>query len=161
MLNKLFDTLANMGIWIRLNDTRADPPPEQGRAWGRAVEEFALSLEAVDPDGLSVLIKNLGATDKRVSVPGWLNYFQVEIAGPDGSSVPLKRYGERVLDDPRQSAVSPRKFPAGKSVAAEIPLGALYDLKAPGMYRVRVSCPVPGSANGATLVSNEVLLPVN
>ena len=156
MLTKFFDTLANMGVWIRLHDNRADPPPEDGREWGAPVEGFAMSLASPDSATVSVLIKNLDDFEKRAALPGWLRYFQIELSSPAGSPVPLKAYGKRILENILPENTIERVFPPGKSVSTEIPIGALYDLDLPGSYCLRVSCPVPASASGANLVSNEL-----
>jgi hypothetical protein len=157
-LSKIFDTLANMGIWIRLNDHRTEPPHEEGRAWGAAVHGFAISLANAGESSLSILIKNTNATELRASIPDWLRYFHWNVTGPDGSPAPLKPYGEHVLSDSRLDHILVRDFPSGKSLATEIPLGAIYDLKPPGPYRVQVSCPVPGQPDSPELVSNEIFL---
>jgi len=156
MFPKLFDILANMGIWIRLNDKRTEPPPEEGRDWGEPAGNFALSLASRGDENVSILIKNLGATEIRAQLPGWLHYFKVEVIGPDGGAVALKPFGKQALNDPHLARLVERSFPAGKYLATDIPVGALYDMRLTGVYRVMVSCPVPGQPNLPALHSNAV-----
>jgi hypothetical protein len=158
MLKKFFDTLANMGIWIRLNDSRTEPPAEDGRVWGSTVEGFAISLAPLHEDSISVLIKNGTNVEKRVRIPGWLTYVKVHVTAPDGSEVPLKPYGKQILEAPQTSQPVERDFLPGRYLSTDIPLGALYELNSPGPHRVTVSCPVPGHPV-SNLTSNEVTLP--
>jgi hypothetical protein len=153
MLDKFFDRLADMGIWIRFHDKRTEPPTEEGRSWGSTVDGFAMSLAPVHEETVSVLIKNTGDREVRAQVPGWLNYLKTSITGP--VAVELRPYGKQLLES-TQAPVQ-LVFPAGKHLATEVPLGALYALKPGGTYRVRVECAVPGNP-AATLVSNEVTL---
>jgi hypothetical protein len=146
-----------MGVWIRLNDPRHEPVSESGRAWGAAKENFAISLQALSLGTVSVLIKNLGPVDKTASIPGWLAFYRVSIYGPEGALASLKNYGREVLRDAQTVARAERLFPAGKSLATEIPIAALYDLHAE-QYRVSVSCPIPGSLGDAVLSSNEIVV---
>jgi hypothetical protein len=155
-LTKFFDTLGNMGVWIRLNDSHTQPPAEKGRIWGASAGGFALSIAAHDADSLSILIKNLSDTELRAQLPGWLHLLQVQITGPDGSSVPLKPYGIQIMKDPRIGTLVERAFGPCKYLATDIPIGALYDMHSHGTYRVRVSCPVPGGKEGSRIDSNEV-----
>jgi hypothetical protein len=158
MFAKLFDILANMGIWIRLNDKRTEPPSEEGRDWGGTVGNFALSLASRGDETVSILIKNLGAGEVRAQLPGWLQYLKVEITGPDGAPVALKPFGKQALNDPDLAKPVQRVFPAGRYLATDIPVGALYDMQRSGSYCIRVSCPIPGEANAPWLHSNEILV---
>jgi hypothetical protein len=157
MLDKLFDTLADMGIWIRFHDKRTEPPTEEGRAWGPAVDGFALSLAPLHEESVSVLIKNNTDREERMLIPGWLRYLRTNITGPGNSPVALKPYGRQVLDSAQASKSVELVFPAGKHLFTEIPIGALFNLQGGGPYRVKVECAVPGHPS-ATLISNEVTL---
>lgn len=149
-LAKLFDGMAKAGVWFRLNDPRHEPPSEAGREWGPEQDGFALSLKALGPDTVSVFLKNLGTGDRLAQIPDWLGYYTIEIPAE------LKSYGREVLRAAREAAPAERVFRAGKILATEIPIGALYDLRKPGEYRVSVSAPVPGGAG--MLRSNEVVM---
>ena len=159
MLSKLFDTLADMGIWIRFHDKRTEPPSEEGRVWGKPVEGFAISVAPVHDESVSVLIKNTTSQEKKVTIPAWLNFLQIDLTTPDGAPVPLKPYGKQFLQSTQNREPVDREFPPGKYMAIEIPIGALYDLKRPGSYRLALSCPVPGQSS-ARVVSNVVTLNV-
>lgn len=158
MFGKLFDTLANMGIWIRFRDPRSEPPAETGRVWGPATEGFAMSIAENGEKGLSVLIRNLENVEKRARIQPWLAYLNVSILGPDGSQAPLRPFGRELLKAEERASPVERVFPPGHAVAAEIPIDALYDVSKPGEYRIVVSCPVPGATRDAKLTSNELVL---
>jgi hypothetical protein len=159
MLAKLFDTLADMGIWIRFHDKRTEPPSEEGRTWGEAVDGFAISIAPAHDDSVSVLIKNTSAEEKRVAIPAWLNYLQIDLTSVEGAPVSLKPYGKQFLESTKTQKLLDREFAAGKYMSIEIPIGALYDLKRPGAYRLALSCPVPGQAT-TRVVSNTITLNV-
>lgn len=148
-MRKLFDILANMGVFIRLNDPRHDPVTEVGRSWGEPRDGLAISLQAVNADTLSVLLKNLGTEARVLRIPAWLNFYSVAALDGNGVAAQLKPYGRSVLHDPINTALVDRTLPAGKSASTEIPLAALFDLHA-GPYRISVSTP--------TLRSNEITL---
>lgn len=159
MLEKLFDTLADMGIWIRFHDKRTEPPTEEGRAWGEAVDGFAMSLAPAHDESVSLLIKNVSAEEKKITIPAWLTYLHIDVTTPDGAAVPLKPYGKQFMESKKDEKELDRDFPPGKSMAIEVPIGALYDLKRPGTYRLVFSCPAPGQP-AATVVSNVITLNV-
>lgn len=157
MLRKLFDILANMGVWIRLNDPRHEPISEAGRAWGEVTNDFVLSLQALNPDTLSVLIKNVGTADKAALIPGWLGFYRVLLVAADGTSASLKAFGREVLSDLQNTSVVERTFPVDKSLSAEIPIAVLFDLR-PGRYNVVVSSVVPGEESVIIITSNRVTI---
>jgi hypothetical protein len=103
MLTKFFDTLANMGIWIRFHDKRTEPPSEEGRTWGIAVDQFALSLAPLNETSVSLLIKNLSDAERRIRIPAWLHHLKTNISGPDGQAVQLKPYGHQLLQASAQA----------------------------------------------------------
>jgi hypothetical protein len=161
MLAKLFDTLAEMGVWIRFHDKRTEPPSEEGRTWGEVVDGFAISIAPVHDESVSVLIKNMSPEEKRVSIPTWLHYLEINITTVDGAPVALKPYGKQFLEKPKTEKLLDRDFLPGKYMSIEIPIGALYDLKRPGAYSLSLSCPVPGQVAGTAVsrvVSNLVTL---
>lgn len=160
MLTKLFDTMANMGIWIRFHDKRTEPPTEDGRIWGPTVDGFAISLAPVDEDRVSVLIKNNTDHEVRAAIPGWLHYLHTNLSGPNNSTVGLKPYGKQILESAQTSRPVERVFGPGKHLTTEIPIGALYDLSSKGPYAVTVECPVPGHP-ASTVTSNRVTLDSN
>jgi hypothetical protein len=151
-ITQFFDTLANMGIWIRLNDSRTEPPDEEGRLWGQPVNGFAVSIEAGSLDGLSIVLKNLGSEDRKLSIPGWMSFYKIRIWTPFNQPAPMKQFGIQTISSPASLALVDRVFPAGKSHAANIPLAPLFDLRARGIWRIQVTCEIDGS----TLTSNEL-----
>jgi hypothetical protein len=151
-LSKFFDILANMGIWIRLNDSRTEPPDEQGRLWGKPVNGFALSIEASNLETLSILLKNVGSEDRKLTIPGWLSFYKIHIWTPFNQVAPMKAFGLETINSPANLAPVERVIPAGKSLAAEVPLSPLFDLRARGIWRILVTCEI----DGATLTSNEL-----
>jgi hypothetical protein len=157
MLAKLFDTLADMGIWIRFHDKRTEAPSEEGRTWGESVDGFAISIAHVHDESVSVLIKNTSDQEKRVALPAWFNYLKIDLTTSDGAPVPLKPYGKQFLESAKTEKLLDREFPAGKYLSIELPIGALYDLKRPGSYRLALSCLAPGQS-AETVVSNTVAL---
>lgn len=151
-LSKFFDTLANMGIWIRLHDSRTEPPDEQGRIWGQPVNGFALSIEASSLEALSILLKNVGPEDRKLTIPGWISFYTIHIWTPFNEVAPMKSFGLQTIDSPANLAPVERVFPAGQSLAADVPLAPLFDLRARGIWRILVTCEI----DGATLTSNEL-----
>jgi hypothetical protein len=151
-LKRLFDRLADMGIWIRFNDPRTAPPDEEGRIWGAAVNGLVLSIEAPSLDSLSIILKNVGDADRKLHLPGWMSFYQIQIWTPFNQVAPMKSFGKETISSPTNTALTERIILAGKSLAAEIPLGPLFDLRARGIWRIQVTCEI----EGATLVSNEL-----
>jgi hypothetical protein len=151
-LSKFFDTLANMGIWIRLNDSRTEPPDEQGRLWGQPVNGFVVSIEAASLDALSILLKNVGTEDRKLSIPGWMSFYKIQIWTPFNEVAPMKSFGLETIHSPANLAPVERVFPAGKFLAADVPLSPLFDLRARGIWRILVTCEI----DGATVTSNEL-----
>ena len=144
-LRSFFDKMGNMGIWIRLNDARTEPPTEEGRAWGETVAGFQLSIFARSPESLSVMLKNQSDQPVKAATPK----YQVDI------DATLKAYGRAWENAPYQGAI--RTFPPHTSVANDLPLTTLYNLN-PGAYNVSVSCQVPGGT--LVVTSNKLRLNV-
>jgi hypothetical protein len=151
-LSRFFDTLADMGIWIRFNDPRTAPPDEEGRIWGPAVNGFALSIEAGSLDALSIVLKNVGTVERRLFIPGWISFYQIHIKTPFNQEAPMKSFGRQSINSPANTALVERVFPPGGSLAAEVPLAPLFDLRARGIWQIKATCEIEGSA----LVSNEL-----
>jgi hypothetical protein len=156
---RFFNFLANMGLIVR------DDPPKvidmTGRVWGESSVGLALSIRELQKDDpshrtvISVVIRNAGPEPKRFTVGGWLSFYQVTILRPDGSPAEMSGYGRELTKPGRTSrSIKVSLDPAG-AIETELPLGALYDMKRPGGYRVRISCRVP---DGPVLESNEIVL---
>lgn len=150
--SKLFDTLADMGIWIRFNDPRTQPPDQEGRVWGLPANGFALSIEAGGLDSLSILLKNVGATDRRIVIPGWMNFYKFDVKTPFNKEAPMKSFGRDSINSEANTALVERVVPAGKSLSTDVPLAPLFDLRARGIWQFKVTCQIEGTQ----LVSNEL-----
>jgi hypothetical protein len=156
---RFFNFLANMGLIVR------DDPPKvidmTGRAWGASSVGLALSIRELrkeDPSQLtviSVVIRNTGPEQKRFTVPGWLFFYQVIALRPDGSAAEMTGYGRELTKPGRTPRTIKVSLDPGGAIETELPLGALYEMKRPGGYRVRISCRVP---DGPVLESNEIVV---
>lgn len=151
-LSKLFNTLANMGIWIRFNDPRTQPPDQEGRVWGHPSNGFAVSLEAGSLDGLSILLKNTGTEDRRIVIPGWMSFYKFAVKTPFNKEAPMKSFGRDSISSAASTALVERAVPAGKSLSTDIPLEPLFDLRARGIWQIKVTCEI----EGVQLISNEL-----
>jgi len=136
-----------------------------GRQWGEPVDGLALSVlltpkqDKQDNQELltvSVAIHNRTAQERRLTTRGWLNFFRVAVAGPDGSAVALTPYGRELMKPERQPAPSEVALAAGAAVEADIPIGSVFQMRR-GTYRVKATCDAPG---GGLVASNEILVEV-
>jgi hypothetical protein len=150
---RVFNLLANMGLILR------DDPPKvidmTGREFGEAVNGLELSIrefpkeDASEHAVLSVVIRNREREKKVFTVPGWLFFYEVQI------DAPLSGYGDQVLKPERKTERFEVTLAANEAKETDVPLGLLYDLRAGGDYRVRVSARL---ADGAVLTSNEIVV---
>jgi hypothetical protein len=146
-IEKILDVMANLGLALR--DTRREKVTNDQRQWGPEVEGFVLSIHLVEPmPTLSVALKNTTPVERRAVLPPWLLYYKVSI-----NALPTP-FGRQVLSGAQNLPPTEVVFPPGQPVITEIPIATLYDMRAPGEYKVSVSCPVPGSQ--AILTSNEI-----
>jgi len=152
---RVFNLLANMGLILR------DDPPKvidmKGREFGAAVNGLDLSIREFPKEDpreqavLSVVIRNREREKKTFVVPGWLFFYEVQI------DAPLSGYGDQVLKSERRTERFEVKLAANEAKETDVPLGLLYDLRAGGAYRVRVSARL---ADGAVVTSNEIVVRV-
>ena len=148
-----------MGLMMR------DDPPKVidlvNRQFGFPVEGLALSikeLEKEDPDqlpGLSVVLRNVGQTSVKLTVPGWIFFYEVTAIGQDGTQVPLSPFGGELLKPERRTESIPLTLAPGEVHDNELPVGSLLAFKKGRRYSIGVACEVPG---GARLQSNEISL---
>ncbi len=137
---RFYTFLAKMGLVIR------DDPPRvidmTGREWGDAVDGLALSVRELAREdsrsvtGISVVMKNEGAKAKTLSVPSWIHYFHIEGLEPTP-------YGRKVLDSGRTAKEAEDTIAPGAAIEAELPIGRIYEMRAPGVYPVAVWCRLP------------------
>jgi hypothetical protein len=91
-------------------------------------------------------MKNESATAKTLSVPAWIHYFQIE-------GLDLTPYGRSVLDPSRTAKKADVTLAPSGVVEAELPIGRIYMMRAPGDYSIQVSCRLP---DGNILRSNRI-----
>jgi hypothetical protein len=155
--------MARMGLAMR------DDPPKtidiSSRPWGTSRDGFALSLDSAPlredasvTSNLSVVLRNEAPTARTLSLPAWLFLYRVELTGPDGNPVPASAFGREMLNPERGKERFERTLPPEGVIEAQIPLGSLFDLRAPGEYRATVSCELPGIGE---LRSNPVTLAIS
>jgi hypothetical protein len=158
-LARFYNLLANMGLVLR--DDPAKVIDMAGREWGETVDGLALSIREIRGEHpqqqavLSVVIKNRSTETRTLSVPGWLFFYEVEAMRSDGAIVPLGAYGRELLKPERKTERIAITLGPGDAKETDLPLGALYDLRARGDYRVQVSCEL---GDGAVLFSNRILI---
>jgi hypothetical protein len=136
--------MAKMGLSVR------DDPPRvinvAARQWGGTVDGFSLSIEQ-NAESLSVVLRNVGAAPRTLTIPGWLSFFKIDI------DAPLTPFGRELLKPERQKeAINPTIKP-GEVAETQIPIGSLFDLKQSAVYRTQVSCTLPESQ---MLLSNTI-----
>jgi hypothetical protein len=148
---RFVNLLASMGLILR--DDRPRVIDMTGRQWGQTVAGLALSiLEATKEDPkqlpvLSVVIRNTGPDRKTLTVPGWLFFYRIETTAPPTA------YGRELLKPERRDEKIDVALGPGDAKEADLPIGLLYEMRAPGTYHVRLSCQLP---DGLTLHSNEI-----
>ncbi len=140
---------------------RDDPRKEvdiAGRTWGEAVGGVALSLmrkPVEDADELPVVsaaIHNRSQSPVTFTTRGWLNFFEVSVAGTDGAAAELTPFGRESMKTERLPAASAVTLPPGEALEADIPIGALYRLGRENSVQVSAVLPT-GQA-----FSNEIQL---
>jgi hypothetical protein len=159
---RFFNFLANMGLVLR------DDPPKvidmTGRAWGEAVDGLELSIREIPQEDsrqkavLSVVIRNSGTVAKSFIVPDWLRFYEALVVAPDGSVAPPSSYLRQLLQPEHVKERVEVALPAGAAKETDLMLGLLYDMRAVGEYKVRISGRVP---DGITVTSNEVVVRVS
>jgi len=154
---RFVNLLASMGLILR--DDRPHVIDMAGREWGETAAGLALSIrEAAKEDPhqlpvLSVVMKNAGQDRKTLTVPGWLFFYQIQVFAPGGAAAPLTAYGRELLKPERRTEKIDVALGPGDATEADLPIGLLCEMRAPGTYHVRLSCQLP---DGLTLRSNEI-----
>ena len=145
--------MGRMGLTLR-----GDPPRKidmAGREWGPAVGGLALSIREIrkeDPAQLasiSAVMKNSGAEEIPLVIPGWLHFYQINVEAQPTS------YGRALLRPERKTERLDITLGAGDATETDLPVGSLYELRRGMGYKVRVSCQLPG---GTVLQSNEIVI---
>jgi hypothetical protein len=151
---RFYNFLANMGLVLR------DDPPRvidtAGREWGELVDGFVLSvreLKREDPArvaGISVVIKNAGTQPKTLDVPPWMFYYEIQ-------GLEFTPYGRRSMNADRTTKNTEITLRPGDAIETDLPISTIYKMRAPGDYKVQVSCRLP---EGSVLRSNEIIVRV-
>jgi hypothetical protein len=151
VFRRVLTFLAAMGLTLK--DDRPRVIDMTGREWGDPVAGLALSIREAkkeDPQQLpvlSVVLRNTGSERKVLTIPGWLFFYEIEISASPTA------YGRELLKPERRTEKLDIALGPGDATEADLPIGLLYEMRAPGTYRVGVSCHLP---DGLTLRSNEI-----
>ena len=151
---RFYNFLANLGLVIR------DDPPKvidlTGREWGPAVNGLRLSLRELpreDPmqvTGVSVVMRNIGTTSKQITVPPWVFFYRIH-------GLELTPYGRQFMNAGPRGQNTDLTLKPGDAIETDLPLSTMYNMRAPGQYRVQVSAPLPDTTE---LQSNEIAVRV-
>lgn len=144
LFERVFDQMARMGLAFKSDPLKVIET--EGREWGPVSGGLDLSIapRKDQKDLLSVILRNVEDTPKRVVTHGWLHFLNVHI------NAPLSAYGRQALDPGRAKTDASVQLGPHEMVETEIPLGILFDLSAPGPYRVTITA--------GDLKSNECLI---
>jgi hypothetical protein len=143
-VRRALDFLAKMGLTVRDDPKRVIDPAE--RAWGEPAEGFALSIKAM-PEGLSVVLRNVGTEPRTLVAPGWLAFYKIEIEAPPTP------FGRALTKPGRQTERITATLAPGEMTETLVPVASLFAVQAEAGYRTRVSCVLPG---GETAYSNTI-----
>jgi hypothetical protein len=145
---RFYNFLANMGLVLR------DDPPKvidlTGREWGEPSGGLVLSIRELkreDPKqvaGISVVMKNLGTDPRTLTVPPWINFYELE--GQE-----LTPYGRQLMSPDQKRNNVEVTLPPGEAIETELPIAKIYNLR----NKLRVSCQLP---DGTILRSNEITI---
>ena len=161
LIRGALDWFAKLGLTVR------DDPPKTvniaAREWGEPVGGFALSIQQIrkeDPEQLpaiSAAIRNVSGEQRRFAIPGWLTFYSVEISGPQGERVGPTAFGRELLRPERHHGRIVLDLAPGQAVETDVPIGSIFDMRATGEYRVRVSASLP---EDGTALSNPIVIGV-
>jgi hypothetical protein len=150
-LRKFLTFLASMGLTVK--DDRPKVIDVVNREWGEPAGGLAFSIKEAakedprQPPVLSVVLRNVGSERRLLSIPGWLFFCQIE------TGAPLTAYGRELPKPERRTEKIDFALGPGDATEADLPIGLLYEMRAPGTYTVRVSCQLP---EGIPLSSNPI-----
>jgi hypothetical protein len=159
---RFFDFLAGMGLIVR------DDPPKvvdlTAREWGAAVEGLALSIREIphaDPDAraaVSVVLRNVAAAPKSLTVPGWLFFYRFEIRDngrSGGAPAPMTPFGRELLKPARRTERLEVRLAPGDATETQVPIGSIFNMPDKRRNLVRASCE---PFEGVVLQSNEITI---
>ena len=146
MFRAIYHWMALSGLAMKDDEPLEKRDPH--REWGPPVGGLMLSAKAKGKR-LSIVVKNAGTGEIRETIPEWVFFYKLEIAG----TPPLTTFGKHALDPNRSARRTDLVLTPAKAIEAEIPVDSLYQL-GPATYKVRASCEIAG----IKLVSNEVTI---
>lgn len=155
------DWFARLGLTVR--DDIPKVVDIAGREWGEPAGGFALSIQLIrkeDPEQLPVIsaaVRNVSGEQRRFEIPGWLLFYSLEITGANGEQAGPTAFGRELLKPERHRRRIVLDLAPGQAVETDIPIGSIYDMRAAGEYRVRVSASFP---QGGAALSNQVVVRV-
>jgi hypothetical protein len=154
IFERVFDQMARMGLAFKSDPIKVIETA--GREWGPVTGGLALSIapRKDQKDMLSVILRNVDGSAKRIATRGWLHFLEVDLKSPSGKDVVLTEYGRRALDPNQAKPDMVVQLGPDEMVETEWPVGLFYDMSEPGTYKVRVSCQLPGGI----LQSNDCLM---
>jgi hypothetical protein len=137
---RFYNLLANLGLVIR------DDPPKvidmAGREWGEALDGLTLSVRELNPEdpseaaGISVVIKNGGTNPRTLMVPPWIFFYEIE-------GLELTPYGRQLMNPEREAKKTEVTLRPDEAIETDLPIATIYNMRAPGEYKVQVSCRLP------------------
>ena len=155
--DSFLEAAGNLGFLVGNNDRRRAQARKEKRSWGPeqdgvAISIAASSLEPTPDDSLriEVALRNMSQETKSIQVGPWLRFFSLDIRQPNGSEIPLTSFGMRQFEAAATAPARTINVMPGEIVEADLPVGALYDWKQPGAYRVIGKC------EASTALSNEL-----
>ena len=147
VFDAFLEVAGNLGFLVGNNDRRRAQARKNKRSWGSEQDGFALSIAAsslhpTSDDGLrvEVALRNMSPQPKTIQVGAWLRFFSLSIHRPDGSEAQLTSFGKRQIEAAENAPVRTVVLSPGEIMEADLPVGALYDWRQPGIYRVAGKC---------------------
>jgi hypothetical protein len=145
--------MGKMGLTLR-----GDPPRKinvEGRVWGEEAGGVVLSIREIansDPaqlPAISVVMKNVGSATRKLTIPGWMFFYQVE------TPQPLTAFGRQLLMPERRRERLEISLGPGDATETDVPVAQLYEMRARGEYQLRVSCTLE---DGVVVRSNQIVI---
>jgi hypothetical protein len=148
-LRRVLTWMANMGLTVK--DDRPRVIDMTGREWGEPLNGLELSIREApkedprQPAVLSVVLRNTGPERRRLTIPGWLFFYQIE------TTAPLSAYGRELLKPEHRTENVEISLGPGDATETDLPIGLIYEMRGSGPWPVRVASHL---ADGLVLRSN-------
>ena len=153
MIQRFLKWMALIGLNIR--EVPGIEERDPNREWGPVAYGLRLSAKARE-SSLSLVLKNVDTKLLRTSIPTWLFFYRLAIAGPDGKPPRLSTFGERALSPTQNNRTTDLALVPGQATETDIPVPALYQLETGATYRLQAECTIGGivvSSNPVEFVS--------